>query len=330
MPAEAVDGEIERLRLTVAELVAVERGAQDGDFLVIDFEGSMDGKPFEGGAGSQYAVELGAGRLVEELERGLVGMKVGEERDVALTMPADYAAEHLAGKAVSFHVKMSDVKERVLPELDDEFTTSVSEFDTLAELRADITERVRAVVEAEAERRFRSSVLDSLGAELQTPVPDALVQSRLQSMTRSLSQTLQERGIPLADYLRVTGMTSEELVADMRTQALDLVRKDLALEAVVAAENIEVTDPMVAEWVREQAAESDEDVEQAVERLMADPATLTALRQDLAAQKALDVVTENAKPITAEQADAKQKLWTPEKETAQSAAKSSEIWTPGT
>jgi trigger factor len=330
VPAEAVDGEIERLRLTVAELVAVERGAQDGDFLVIDFEGSMDGKPFEGGAGSQYAVELGAGRLVEELERGLVGMKVWEERDVALTMPADYAAEHLAGKAVSFHVKMSDVKERVLPELDDEFATSASEFDTLAELRADITERVRAVVEAEAERRYRSSVLDSLGAELSTPVPDALVQSRLQSMTRSLSQTLQQRGIPLADYLRVTGMTSEELVADMRTQALDLVRKDLALEAVVAAENIEVTDAMIEEWVREQAAESDEDVEEAVERLMADPATLTALRQDLAAQKALDVVTENAKPITAEQADAKQKLWTPEKETAQSAAKSSEIWTPGT
>jgi trigger factor len=257
-------------------------------------------------------------------------MKVGEERDVALTMPADYAAEHLAGKAVSFHVKMSDVKERVLPELDDEFATSASEFDTLAELRADITERVRAVVEAEAERRFRSSVLDSLGAELSTPGPDALVQSRLQSMTRSLSQTLQQRGIPLADYLRVTGMTSEELVADMRTQALDLVRKDLALEAVVAAENIEVTDAMIEEWVREQAAESDEDVEEAVERLMADPATLTALRQDLAAQKALDVVTENAKPITAEQADAKQKLWTPEKETAQSAAKSSEIWTPGT
>jgi trigger factor len=329
VPAEAVDGEIERLQLTVAELVAVERGAQDGDFLVIDFEGSMDGTPFEGGAGSQYAVELGAGRLVEELERGLVGMKAGEERDVALTMPADYAAEHLAGKAVSFHVKMSDVKERVLPALDDEFATSVSEFDTLAELRADITERVRAVIEAEAERRFRSSVLDSLGAELQTPVPDALVQSRLSSMTRSLSQTLQQRGIPLADYLRVTGMTSEELVEDMRTQARDLVRKDLALEAVVAAEKIEVTDEMVEEWVREQAAESDEDVDEAVERLMADPATLTALRQDLAAQKALDVVTENAKPITAEQADAKQKLWTPEKETAQSAAKSSPIWTPG-
>jgi trigger factor len=116
----------------------------------------------------------------------------------------------------------------------------------------------------------------------------------------------------------------------MRTQAQDLVRKDLALEAVVAAEGIEVSDEMVEAWVREQAAEADEDVEDSVQRLMADPATLTALRQDLAAQKALDVVTANAKPITAEQADAKQKLWTPEKETAQSAAKSSEIWTPGT
>ena len=140
----------------------------------------------------------------------------------------------------------------------------MSEFDTLAELRADIHERVRTVVEAEADRRFRSSVLDALGAELQTPVPDALVQSRLQSMTRSLSQTLQSRGIALEDYLRVTGMTTEDLVADMRTQAQDLVRKDLALEAVVAAEGIEVSDEMVEAWVREQAAEADEDVETAV------------------------------------------------------------------
>ena len=148
-------------------------------------------------------------------------------------------------------------------------------------------------------------------------------------MTRSFSQTLSARGIPLDDYLRVTGMTSEQLVEDMRAQAEDAVRKDLALEAVVAAEGIDVTDEMVEAWVREQAEQADEDAGVAVERLMADPASLTALRQDLSAQKALDIVVENAKPITAEQADAKQKLWTPEKETAQSAAKSSTIWTPG-
>jgi trigger factor len=328
-PDEAVDAEIERLRTTVAELRAVERGAQPGDFLVIDFEGTMDGEAFEGGSGSDYAVELGTGRLVEELERGLVGMTAGEERDIELMMPPDYAAEHLAGKRVAFHVRMKDVKERLLPEVDDELAMSVSEFDTADELRADIRERVQGAIDAETDRRFRSSALDALGAELSTPVPDALVQSRLSSMTRSLSQSLQARGISLEDYMRVTGLTAEQVVADMRVQAEDLVRKDLALEAVVAAEGIEVTDEMVAAWVREQAEEADEDVEDSLERLMGDQASLTALRQDLAAQKALDVVVENAKPITAEQADAREKLWTPEKETAQSGAKSSEIWTPG-
>jgi trigger factor len=224
---------------------------------------------------------------------------------------------------------MKDVKERILPEVDDELAMSVSEFDTVAELRDDIRGRVQAAIDEETDRRFRSSALDALGAELSTPVPDALVQSRLSSMTRSLSQSLQARGISLEDYMRVTGLTAEQVVADMRVQADDLVRKDLALEAVVAAEGIEVSDEMVAAWVREQAEEADEDVEDSLERLMGDQASLTALRQDLAAQKALDVVVENAKPITAEQADAREKLWTPEKETAQSGAKSSEIWTPG-
>jgi trigger factor len=329
VPEEAVDGEIERLRLSVAELTGVERGAEPGDFLVIDFLGSTEGKPFEGGSGSDYAVELGAGRLVEELERGLVGMKAGDERDIEFSMPGDYPAEHLAGRPVGFHVKLKDVKERVLPELDDEFATSVSEFDTLEELRADIRERVRATIDAEADQRFRASVLDALGAELKTPVPDALVQSRLSSMTRSLASTLQARGIALADYLQVTGMTSEQMVADMRLQAEDLVRKDLALEAVVAAEGIEVSDEMIEAWVREQAAEAGEEVDASVEGLLGDPASLTALRQDLSAQKALDIVVENAKPITPEQADAKEKLWTPEKETAQASAKSTPIWTPG-
>jgi trigger factor len=329
VPEEAVAGEIERLRLTVAELNGVERGAEPGDFLVIDFVGTTEGKPFEGGSGSDYAVELGAGRLIEDLERGLVGVEAGEERDIAFSMPENYAAESLAGKPVSFHVKLKDVKERVLPELDDEFATSVSEFDTLGELRADIHERVRAVVDAQADQRYRASVLDALGAELKTPVPDALVQSRLQSMTRSLASELEARGIAVADYLQATGMTGEELVADMRLQAEDAVRKDLALEAVAAAEGIEVTDEMIEAWVREQAAEAGEDVDASVAGLLGDPATLTALRQDLQAQKALDIVVENAKAITPEQADAKQKLWTPEKETAQASAKSTPIWTPG-
>jgi trigger factor len=176
---------------------------------------------------------------------------------------------------------------------------------------------------------FRSSVLDALARELSTPVPDALVQNRMADLTRSMINDLRARGIEIDDYLRVTGQSGEQLVAAIRPQAEDAVRKDLAVEAVVLAEDIEVSDEMVSEWVREQAVEAEEDPDQAIERLLGDPAVRTALRTDLAMQKALDIAVENAKEITPDQAEAKEKLWTPEKESAASGAKSSSIWTPG-
>jgi trigger factor len=328
VPQEAVDAEIERLRLTVAELRPVERGAADNDFLVIDFEGTVDGKPFDDSAGTDYGVELGAGRLAPDLERGLLGMKAGDERNIELPLPPDSEDAKLAGKTAVFHVTVKDVKERVLPALDDELATSVSEFDTLGELRADIHERIREALDREVEMRFRASVLQSLADQLKTEVPDALVRNRVADLVRSLLQNLAARGVAVEDYLRVTGQTGEELAASVRPRAEDSVKKDLALEAVVAAEGIQVTDEMIEEWVREQAAEGDEDADSAVERLLGDPATKTALRQDLAAQKALDVVVENAKPITPEQAEAKGKLWTPGQESEAAGEKSSPIWTP--
>ena len=299
VPAEAVDSEIERLRLTVAELNPVERGAAEGDFLVIDFDGAIDGKPFDDGAGTDYGVELGAGRLAPDLERGLIGMRPGDERDIDLPLPPDH-----------------------------EDATSVSEFDTLGELRADIHERIREAIEREVDMRYRASVLDSLAEQLETDVPDALIRNRVADLVRSLLQNLAARGVAVEDYLRVTGQSGEELAASVRPRAEDSVRKDLALEAVVAAEGVEVTDEMIEEWVREQAAEGDEDAESAVERLLGDPATTTALRQDLAAQKALDIVVENAKPISPEQAEAKGKLWTPGQESDASGEKQTPIWTP--
>lgn len=328
VPQEAVDGEIERLRLTVAELRPVERGAAENDFLVIDFEGTIDGKTFPDGAGTDYGIELGGGRLAPELERGLIGMKPGDERDIDLPLPPDHEDPALAGKTAAFHVTVKDVKERVLPPLDDELATSVSEFDTLGELRADIHERIREALEREVDMRFRASVLQSLADQLKTEVPDALVRNRVADLVRSLLQNLAARGVAVEDYLRVTGQTGEELASSVRPRAEDSVKKDLALEAVVAAEGIEVTDEMIEEWVREQAAEGDEDADTAVERLLGDPATTTALRQDLAAQRALDVVVEHAKPITPDQAEAKGKLWTPGQESEASGEKPSPIWTP--
>ncbi|HEY0388450.1 MAG TPA: trigger factor [Gaiellales bacterium] len=329
VPREAVDEELERLRLTVAELNPAERPAEAGDFVVIDFTGTLDGTPFEGGNGTDYGIELGAGRLIGDLEQGLVGMKPGEERDVPVSFPADYPAEHLAGKAASFHVVMKDVKERLLPDLDDEFAKSVSEFDTLAELDADITERFRQALQEESERVFRSSVLDDLAKQLSTELPEPLVRSRMTDMTRSMIESLAQRGMEMSDYLRLTGQTAEQIVESLRPQAEDAVRKDLVLEAVADAEGLEITDEMIESFIREQATQGGENPDELVERLMGDAATLTALRIDLRLQKALDIVVENAKEISPEQAEAREKLWTPEKESEAAAAKPTTIWTPG-
>jgi trigger factor len=329
VPREAVDEELERLRLTVAELNPVDRAAEAGDFVVIDFTGTLDGTPFEGGNGTDYGIELGAGRLIGDLEQGLVGMKPGEERDVPVSFPPDYPAEHLAGKAASFHVVMKDVKERLLPDLDDEFAKSVSEFDTLAELDADITERFRQALQEESERVFRSSVLDDLAKQLSTELPEPLVRSRMTDMTRSMIESLAQRGMEMSDYLRLTGQTAEQIVESLRPQAEDAVRKDLVLEAVADAEGLEITDEMIESFIREQATQGGENPDELVERLMGDAATLTALRIDLRLQKALDIVVEHAKEISPEQAEAREKLWTPEKESEAAAAKPTTIWTPG-
>ncbi|HET6849975.1 MAG TPA: trigger factor [Gaiellales bacterium] len=329
VPREAVDQELERLRLTVAELNPVERGAKDGDFVVIDFTGSIDDEPFEGGSGTDYGIELGSGRLISDLEQGLEGMKAGDEKDVPVAFPADYPAEHLAGQAASFHVVMKDVKERLLPDLDDEFAKSVSEFDTLKELEDDITGRFSEALQEESDRVFRSSVLDDLAKQLSTELPEALVRGRMADMTRSMIESLASRGMEMSDYLRLTGQSAEQVVEALRPQAEDAVRKDLVLEAVADAEKIEITDEMVEAFIREQATQGGEDPDELVSRLMEDPATLTALRIDLRLQKALDIVVDNAKEISPEQAEAREKLWTPEKESEGAAAKPTTIWTPG-
>jgi trigger factor len=329
VPREAIDGELQRLQLTVAELNPVERGAEQGDFVVIDFTGTMDGTPFEGGSGTDYGIELGEGRLIGDLENGLTGMKAGERRDVAVTFPGDYPAEHLAGKEASFDVTMKDVKERLLPDLDDEFAKSVSEFDTLKELEADVTSRFEEALTEESNRIFRTTVLDDLAQQLTSELPEALVRSRMSEMTRSMLESLAARGMEMSDYLRLTGQSAEEIVASMRPQAEDAVAKDLALEAVADAENIEISDEMIEAFIREQSTQGGENPDEMVERLMADPVTLTSLRIDLRLQKALDIVVENAKEISPEQAEAREKLWTPEQESEGAAAKTPKIWTPG-
>lgn len=329
VPESAVDAELDRLRKSVSSLIPVERPAQPGDFVVIDYRGTVDGKPFQGASGTDYGVELGSGDLAAEYERALVGMSAGERREVEMPVPQEYPDPAAAGRSAQFEFAMKDVKERELPQLDDDLATQVSEFDTLAELRADIVERFSAVLREQADRSFRTAVLGALAEQLETDVPEPLVNTRLRSMVRNLTQELAARGVAVDDYLRVTGTTAESLLDELRPQAVDAVRRDLALEAVVLAAGVEVTDEQLEQWVREQAAEDADDPERAAAELLDDAATRTAIRTDLAMQRALDMVVETARPITGEQAEARDKLWTPGKESARASGKPSPIWTPG-
>jgi trigger factor len=315
VPREAIDAELERLQLSVAELVPVERGAHPGDFVVADIATGGERQ-------SDYAFELGEGQLPPDLERGVGGMKPGDERDVTVTRGEGVPTE-------TVHVAVKEVKERKLPALDNEFAMSVSEFDTLAELEADVTERLQRTVTAESDRLFRSSVLEALGRELKTPLPEPLVRQRMAEMLRNLIDGLAARGVTTDQYLAASGQTSEQLTAQLRVEAENAISKDLALEAVADAEVIEIGDELIETWIREQAADAEEDVDGAVQRLMDDPAMRTALRTDLRLQKALDVVVDNAKEISPEQARARAKLWTPEQESDSQSGKPSAIWTPG-
>ena len=257
-------------------------------------------------------------------------MKAGDERDVTVAFPADYPAENLAGKAAQFHVTAKEVKERRLPELDDEFAKSVSEFDKLAELEADITNSLQDRVQVESDQLFRQTVLASLGRELATPLPEAIVRSRMSEMARNLIDDLAAAG---HDHRAVPGDHRPDVRATWSTSCARRPRSPWRATSPSrrwpTPRTIEVADEQVEAWIREQAESAEEDADSAVERLMGDAATLTALRIDLRLQKALDIAVDNAKEISPEQAEARAKLWTPEKESDDAGGKPSAIWTPG-
>ncbi|MGH2856611.1 MAG: trigger factor [Solirubrobacteraceae bacterium] len=337
--AEAeIDEEIERLRDRLAKLDTVQRPAEQGDHVVIDYAGSLDpvkdaaelpeGGPFAGGEGRDQMIELGSGRLIPGFEDQLVGASAGEQLTIKVTFPDDYGAE-LGGRAASFEVSISEVKAKRLPELDDDFAAEASEFDTLQELRSDIAERLGHADEHAIEHEFEQAVLQAAadGAELE--LPDRLVHARAHEMLEQTFSALARQGISKDAYLRIAGRDEEEMAREAEPEAAAALRREAVLAAVVAAERIEPTDDDLLEALAP-----------AAERDGADPAELLArlrkagrveeLREDLAARRALELMVAEATPISVEQAQAREKLWTPGKEGAGAAAGSSgQLWTPG-
>jgi trigger factor len=329
--SEDVDAEIERLREQAASLENVERPAKEGDFVVIDFLGKIDGEPFEGGEARGYLLELGSNRLVEGFEKQLEGASAGDEVEVNVTFPEDYRAENLAGNDATFDVSVKEVKEKQLPELDDDFATEAGGFDSIDELREDIETRMREQHERMIDTEFREAVVDAAAAEAKIDVPADLVHSKAHEMWHQTSRRLAAQGLDPARYLQMTGKTEHELIEEAEPEAERALKRESLLAAVVEAEGIEVPDEELLESLRVatqgpgRPETSERKLQKALDRAKAEGRD-DALREDIAMRKAVDLMVESAKPITVEQAQARDKLWTPDKEGDEPAK---EIWTPG-
>jgi trigger factor len=309
---QEVQAELERIRESLASLETVERAAAEGDFVVMDYVGSLDGEPFEGGEGRGQVVELGSGRLIPGFEEQLTGASAGEERTVELTFPDDYPAEELAGRDASFAVEVKEVKEKRLPELDDDFAVEAGGYDSLDELRTEIESRVAEAEEREIEAEFREAAVDAVVAQAKIQVPHELVHSKAHEMWHRTARRLAAQGINPEQYLAMTGKTEEELVVESESEAETALKREAVLAAVVEAEGIEVSDEEIEQALRASAPPdaSDKQLKRALKRARSQGAD-EALREDIAMRKAVDLVARNAKPIDAERAAAREKLWTP-------------------
>jgi trigger factor len=328
---EAVDAELERLREAQATLETVERPAAEGDFVVIDFNGTIDGEEFEGGQARGHLLELGSGQLIEGFEEHLVGAAAGEEREVRVSFPADYRAEHLAGREAVFATVVREVKEKRLPELDDDLALEAGGFDTLAELREDVRGRLADRDEHAIEHEFREAVVDAAVERASIEVSGELVHAKAHELWERTAQRLRTQGIDPARYLEMTGKSEEELIHESEPEAEQALRRESVLAAVVAAEGVEVSDEEILRSLREAATApggdppSERKLERSLAKAKAD-GRAEALREDIAMRKAVDLLVESATPIAAAQAEARERLWTPEKDREE---RPSELWTPG-
>ena len=331
VPDEIVDTEVERIREGFARLEQVDRASAEGDSLLIDFEGFVDGSAFQGGAAEDYLLALGSGQLIEGFEEQLVGKSAGEEHEVQVTFPGDYQAEHLAGKDAVFKVKIKEVREKILPELDDDFASDASEFDTLEDLRADIREKVGTALGSRAEEDFRIAAIDAAVEEATVDVPDELATARATERWERMERQLAGRGMDPNAFLQMQGKTRDELIEETKPDAEKELRREAVVTAIAEAEGIEASDEEMVEALEHSAEHERTTPEKLLERLRQSGRD-SMVREDIRARRAIELVADSAKPIPKEEADARKeqaeardKILAPE----QGQAKPSELWTPG-
>ena len=286
--AADVDERLKQLSDRNTRLVSVEREAKEGDTAVIDFEGFLNGEPFDGGKGENHSLELGSHSFVPGFEEQVIGMKAGDEKDIDITFPEDYHAD-LAGKAVVFKVKVHEVKEKEVPEMDDEFAKDVSEFDTLKELKADLKKKITEERQKDADRAFEDALMEQVAANITADVPDAMIETQARQFLDNFKMQIAQSGIPYDQYMKMTGMDEAQLLADAKEPAERQVRMDLAVAAIIKAENLDATDEEVEAEFKRLAEQYGMELDMVKKYLQADQ-----VKDQLISQKAVAVVVDSA------------------------------------
>lgn len=288
-----VKAEIEKARESVARFVTVERKVKNGDVVNLDYSGSCDGVAFDGGTAEGQQLTIGSGQFIPGFEEQMVGMTIGEEKDLTVTFPEVYHAADLAGKEAVFHVKVNEIKEKQLPKVDDEFVKDVSEFDTLDEYKADIRAKLEKQAEAAAKEELSNNALDAAMANVEVEIPEVMIDNEIGIMIRDLETKLRYQGFDMASYLKYTGTTLQQLKDEYREDAVRFVKARLTMEEIQKIENIEVTDEMVDAYIAEKAELVNRDFEEY--KKLFRPTDIDYIKSQLKWQATIDVIIENGK-----------------------------------
>ena len=291
---EDIETEIKRAREKNSRLITVEdRGIEDGDQVTIDFDGSVDGKRFEGGKAEDYPLTIGSHTFIDNFEEQLIGKTTGEECEVNVTFPAEYHVEELKNKPAVFKVKVKEIQRKELPEANDDFASEVSDFDTMEEYKKDLTEKLQAEKIEAAKTADEDKVVAKVIESATMEIPDQMVEEQVNGMVNDYARRLESQGISFKQYVEITGMTAEKIGEQMKPQAIKRIQTRLVLEAVVKAENIQADDAAVEEQFDKMAEDFKMDKEQI--KGMFGEEQIAQLKEDLAVQKAIDFLVAEAK-----------------------------------
>ena len=299
-----VDAEIDKQRNTNARTIEVtDRAVKDGDIVTLDFEGFVDGVAFEGGKGTDYPLTIGSGAFIPGFEEQLVGFEIGKEGDVNVTFPEDYQADNLAGKAATFKCTVKAIKAKELPELNDEFASDVSDFDTLAEYKEDVKKKLVERKTNEEKAKREDAVVKAVIEDSEMELPEAMVETQARQIVNDFAQRLQMQGMSMDQYLQYTGNTVDKMIEQVKPQAIERIQARLVLEEVAKAENITVSDEDFEEELKKMAEQYKMELDK-LKELMSESEQKT-MRSDLAVQKAADFLVENVKEVAKKKATKK-------------------------